>query len=269
MPARFGSGSWTGSSRKGSDVRVDVVTIFPEMFPAAMSASMTGLAQDNGALELAVHDLRAWAHDKHRTTDDYPYGGGPGMVMKPGPLFEALDELTAGDSTPFVVFMAPVGEPFTQARAVELSTRAHLVFVCGRYEGFDERALSRADLCLSVGDYVLTGGELPAMVVIDAVTRLLPGVLGHDQSAVEESFSEGLLEYPQYTRPSSYRGMDVPDVLLSGDHARIARWRREQSIITTARVRPDLLDAAELTPDERALADDARSSGSLDTKGHE
>ncbi|HET6351155.1 MAG TPA: tRNA (guanosine(37)-N1)-methyltransferase TrmD [Coriobacteriia bacterium] len=241
-------------------MRVDVITIFPEMFEP-MSASMTGLAQENGALDLNVHDLRQWAHDRHRTTDDYPYGGGPGMVMKPEPLFEALDAMReVASEAPYVVFMAPVGVPFSQAIAHELSAREHLVFVCGRYEGFDERALEQADLTLSIGDYVLTGGELPAMVVIDAVTRLLPGVLGHEDSAVDESFAEGLLEYPQYTRPAQYRGMEVPEVLRSGDHARIARWRREQAIARTAQVRPDLFDAADLTEDERAVAEASRDA---------
>lgn len=244
-------------------MRVDVITIFPDMFDQAMSASMTGLAQENGALDLNVHDLRQWAHDRHRTTDDYPYGGGPGMVMKPEPLFEALDAMhEVAESKPYVIFMAPVGVPFTQALAHELAERDRLVFVCGRYEGFDERALAQADLCLSIGDYVLTGGELPAMVVIDAVTRLLPGVLGHEESAVDESFSEGLLEYPQYTRPASFRSMDVPEVLRSGDHGRVARWRREQAVVRTARVRPDLLEGAALTDEERALAEEARDAAS-------
>lgn len=249
-------------------MRVDVLTIFPEMFAPVMDASITGLAQRGGALELVVHDLRDWTHDKHRTTDDYPYGGGPGMVMKPEPLCEALDELESRPSEGrLTVFLAPVGEVFNQRRALELSAIEHLILVCGRYEGFDERALARADLCLSVGDYVLTGGELPAMIVIDAVARLLPGVLGHEESAVDESFSEGLLEYPQYTRPSSYRGMDVPDVLLSGDHARIARWRREQSIERTVRVRPDLLASAALSETERAYAEGVAQDTSADKKG--
>lgn len=234
---------------------VDVLTIFPDMFTGPMSASMIGLAQERGVLDLRLHDLRSWAHDRHRTTDDYPYGGGPGMVMKPEPIFEAVDAITAqSEVRATVVFFTPAGQRFDQRAAEDLAGREHLLFVCGRYEGFDERALSLADIELSIGDYVLTGGELPAMVVIDAVTRLLPGVLGHDQSAVDESFSAGLLEYPQYTRPSVYRDMAVPEVLKCGDHAKVARWRREQAILKTARVRPDLLERAELTPLERALA---------------
>lgn len=236
---------------------IDVITIFPDMFEAPMSASMMGLAREKGALELRVHDLRHWAHDRHRTTDDYPYGGGPGMVMKPEPIFEAVEAVRAlGPSGGTVVFFTPAGVPFTQRRARDLVSHERLIFVCGRYEGFDERVLSLADIELSIGDYVLTGGEIPAMVVTDAVVRLLPGVLGHDDSSVEESFEQGLLEYPQYTRPASYRGMDVPEVLTSGDHARIAGWRREQAIRRTAQVRPDLLESAGLTAAERGIADE-------------
>lgn len=232
---------------------VDVISIFPGMFDGPMSASMIGLARERDALELRVHDLRDWAQDRHRTTDDYPYGGGPGMVMKPEPIGEALDAVTPmSDAVPYVVFLTPAGTPFNQAIAHDLATRDRLLFVCGRYEGIDERAVTSADLELSIGDYVLTGGELAAMVVIDAVTRLLPGVLGDDTSAVDESFAEGLLEYPQYTRPAVYRGMEVPAVLRSGDHAKIAAWRREQAILKTACTRPDLLACAALTDAEAA-----------------
>jgi len=235
----------------------DVVTIFPGMFEAPMSASIVGLARERGLLELRCHDLRDWAHDRHRTTDDSPYGGGPGMVMKPEPLFEALDAVQDLEDEPgFVIFFTPAGRPFSQAIATELAERERLVLVCGRYEGFDERVLTRADLELSIGDYVLTGGELPAMVVIDAVSRHIPGVLGDDESSVDESFADGVLEYPQYTRPASFRGMDVPPVLRSGDHGRIAAWRREQSLRRTALVRPDLLAGLSLTEAERAIVDD-------------
>jgi tRNA (guanine37-N1)-methyltransferase len=235
-------------------MRVDVLTIFPAMFDGPMSASIIGLARDKQALELYVHDLRHWALDKHRTTDDYPYGGGPGMVMKPEPVCEAVDAILGmDDASATTVFLTPAGEPFTQSIARQLAECPRLVLVCGRYEGFDERCLSRADMELSIGDYVLTGGELPAMVVIDAVTRLLPGVLGDDESCVEESFAEGLLEYPQYTRPAEYEGRCVPEILRSGDHARIAAWRRAQAIRKTARVRPDLLNSARLTDAERSL----------------
>ncbi|MDR3686861.1 MAG: tRNA (guanosine(37)-N1)-methyltransferase TrmD [Coriobacteriia bacterium] len=235
----------------------DVITIFPDMFEAPMSASIVGLARERGLLELRCHDLRDWTHDRHRTTDDAPYGGGPGMVMKPEPLFEALDAVQELEDEPgYVVFFTPSGRPFSQAIAIELAEKERLVFVCGRYEGFDERALTRADLELSIGDYVLTGGELPAMVVIDAVSRQLPGVLGDDESSVDESFADGVLEYPQYTRPASFFGMDVPDVLRSGDHGRIAAWRREQSLRKTVRVRPDLLAGLSLTQAERAIVED-------------
>lgn len=234
---------------------IDIVSIFPDMFEGPLSASIIGLAQERGLLEVRRHDLRDWTHDRHRSTDDSPYGGGPGMVMKPQPLFEAVEAVTALEEEPAtVIFFTPAGVPFSQALAEKLSGEERLILVCGRYEGFDERVLSMADLDLSIGDYVLTGGELPAMVVVDAVSRLLPGVLGDDQSNVDESFSDGLLEYPQYTRPAVYRGMEVPDVLRSGDHARIESWRREHSIRRTARVRPELLARASLTAHERLIA---------------
>lgn len=235
---------------------IDVITIFPEMFSGPMSTSILGSAQERGLLKFRTHDLRDYTHDRHRTTDDYPYGGGPGMVMKPEPLFEAIEAIKALEADGgLVVFFTPAGEQFSQERAHQFAEHDRLIFVCGRYEGFDERALSLADVRLSIGDYVLTGGELPAMVVADAITRLIPGVLGDDESSVEESFAEGLLEYPQYTRPQSFRGLDVPEVLRSGDHARIRRWRRDQSILLTARIRPELLDATQLTADERMLVD--------------
>lgn len=251
-------------------MRVDVISILPDMFEGPMSASIIGNAREKGHLALHVHDLRDWTHDRHRTTDDYPYGGGPGMVMKPEPLFEALEAVKALDAAaPVTVFFTPAGQPFTQALAHRLAACERLIFVCGRYEGFDERALALADIELSIGDYVLTGGELPAMVVADAVTRLLPGVLGDDDSSVEESFSEGLLEYPQYTRPAEYRGYEVPEVLRSGDHGRIAAWRREQAVLKTARVRPDLIEHAHLTPEERTLAAEemSRNAGPEEGRG--
>lgn len=244
-------------------MRVDVVSILPEMFSGPMSASMVGIARNKGLLDFHVHDLRDWAHDKHRTTDDYPYGGGPGMVMKPEPVFEALDAVSAmHDCKPLVIFFAPAGQRFDQTIAEEFSCHDRLLLVCGRYEGFDARCLSRADRVISIGDYVLTGGELAAMVVVDAAVRLIPGALGHDMSAVDESFSTGLLEYPQYTRPAVYRGLEVPAVLRSGDHARIERWRREQSLRVTARVRPDLLDRVDLRPGDREIVKDELSTDS-------
>lgn len=244
---------------------IDIVTIFPEMFDSPLSASIIGNARERGLVEIALHDLRDWTHDAHRTTDDAPYGGGPGMVMKPEPLFEALDDLR-GDAkaAPCVVFLTPGGRRLDHDLVVELSGHDHLVLVCGRYEGFDERALELADHRVSIGDYVLTGGELPAMVLVDAVVRHVPGVLGDAESAADESFVEGLLEYPQYTRPAEYRGRDVPEVLRSGDHARIARWRREQAVRRTARTRPDLLETADLTEEERRIAADEIGVGEGD-----
>jgi len=232
----------------------DVITIFPSMFDGPMSASVIGIARERGLLEVRTHDLREWTHDRHRTTDDEPYGGGPGMVMKPDPIFEALDAVQSLEDEPgYVIFLTPGGAPFSQKLAVDLASLERLVFVCGRYEGIDERAVSRADLELSIGDYVLTGGELPAMVVIDAVSRHVPGVLGDDESCVDESFAEGMLEYPQYTRPRELRGLTVPEVLLGGDHARIAQWRREQALRKTARVRPELLAGVALSDDDKQV----------------
>jgi tRNA (guanine37-N1)-methyltransferase len=238
-------------------VIVDVITIFPTMFEGPMSTSMVGLARERGLLELRVHDLREYTEDRHRSTDDSPYGGGPGMVMRPEPLFRAVRAVQdLGPGTATVIFLTPGGGSFTQQVARKLSVVDRLILVCGRYEGFDERTFALADLRLSIGDYVLTGGELPAMVVIDAVVRLVPGVLGHEESAAEESFSEGLLEYPQYTRPAVFEDMPVPDVLLSGDHARIAAFRRREAVLRTARTRPDLLNGARLSDEERDLVSD-------------
>lgn len=238
-------------------MRIDVITILPEVFPPVLDASIVGRARTSGAIEVAVHDLRDWTCDRHRSTDDYPFGGGPGMVMKPEPVFRALDDIAGfAPGTPMVIALSPQGRRLDQPLVRELASAPRLVLLCGRYEGFDERILTRVDLELSIGDYVLTGGELAALVLVDAVARLQPGVLGHEDSAVDESFSEGLLEYPQYTRPASYAGLDVPEVLLSGDHRRIAEWRRRESIRRTAERRPDLLAHADLTDDERALASD-------------
>lgn len=224
-------------------MRVDVLTIFPEMFTPVMTASMMGIARDQGALEFFAHDLRDWTQDKHRSVDDYPYGGGQGMVMMAEPILTAIDDICALDARrATVVFMTPCGEQFNQQLAHDLSELDRLLIVCGRYEGIDERAVARADLEVSIGDFVLTGGELAAMVVVDATVRLLPGVLGHELSAVDETFSRGLLEYPQYTRPAVVRGVPVPEVLLSGNHAKIAQWRAEQSLERTRLRRPDLLE---------------------------
>ena len=241
-------------------IRIEVLSVFPQMFEPYMSLSIMGRAAKKGALDFRAHDLRDWTHDRHRSTDDEPYGGGQGLLMTCPPVFEALDDLRAQGPEPTVIFFTPTGEPFTQAAALELAEHERLLMVCGRYEGFDERVYTLADRCYSLGDYVLTGGELPAMVVADAVVRLIPGVLGDEGSAVEESFAEGLLEFPQYTRPASYRGMEVPPVLLSGDHGKVEAWRREQAVIRTAQQRPDLIADAALTPAERALAQEIMGS---------
>ncbi|GAB4274360.1 MAG: tRNA (guanosine(37)-N1)-methyltransferase TrmD [Coriobacteriia bacterium] len=234
-------------------MRIDVLTIFPEIFEGPLSASMLGLAQEKGVVEVAVHDLRDWTTDKHRQVDDAPYGGGPGMVMKPESFFRAVSDLKGEDT--LVVLMTPQGRRLEQRLAEDLSSCEHLLILCGRYEGFDERVRVLADLEVSIGDYVLTGGELPALVMIDVVTRLLPGVLGCADSPEEESFSSGLLEYPQYTRPREWEGLRVPEVLLSGDHGRVAAWRREQALIRTAKHRPDLLEKVTLSEEERALTE--------------
>jgi tRNA (guanine37-N1)-methyltransferase len=220
-------------------MKIDVLTLFPEMFAGPLDVSMVARARKSGLLDLQIRNLRDWTHDRHKTVDDRPFGGGPGMVLKPEPIFEAVEAL-AGEKTR-VLMMAPTGRPFTQAIARELAAQEHLLFLCGSYEGFDERIRTLTHDELSIGDYVLTNGGLPTMVVIDAVTRLLPGVLGDDESASDESFSQGLLEYPHYTRPAEFRGMKVPDVLLSGNHAEIAKWRAEQAHLRTQSRRPDLL----------------------------
>ncbi len=222
-------------------MKIDVLTLFPGMFPGPLDESIIKRACESGRLRLGIHDLRDFTHDRHRTVDDRPFGGGPGMLMKPEPLFEAVETLR-GEKTR-VILTSPAGRPFRQQIARELAAEEHLLLVCGSYEGFDERVRERlADDEISIGDYVLTNGALPAMVVIDAVARLLPGVLGDDESSADESFSDRLLEYPQYTRPAEFRGMSVPEVLLSGDHAAIEQWRREQARERTAQRRPDLLE---------------------------
>jgi tRNA (guanine37-N1)-methyltransferase len=241
-------------------VRIDVVTIFPD-YLAPLSLSLPGRARDAGLLDVHVHDLRDWTHDRHRTVDDTPYGGGAGMVMKPEPWGEALDAVTGEGEPPVVLVPTPAGERFTQALAEELATRPRLLFACGRYEGIDQRvtehARGRWDVReVSIGDYVLNGGEVAALVVIEAVVRLLPGFMVNPESLAEESHgAAGLLEYPVYTKPPSWRGLDVPEVLFSGHHAEIARWRRDQALRRTARRRPDLLERI----DEQSLDERDRS----------
>jgi tRNA (guanine37-N1)-methyltransferase len=225
-------------------VLVDVVTIFPEFFDSPLHTGLLGRAGERGLVRVRRHDLRAWASDRHRSVDDAPFGGGAGMVMLPGPWFEALDALLA-EGPAHIVLLAPDGRRFDHATAARLAREPRLVLCCGRYEGIDERVRSRVDEVLSIGDFVLAGGETAALVVLDAVARLVPGVMGNAASAADESFAEGLLEYPQYTRPAVYRGLEVPAVLRSGDHGAIARWRRAQAVERTRRLRPDLLGRAD------------------------
>jgi tRNA (guanine37-N1)-methyltransferase len=231
-------------------LRIDVVTLFPAMVEAPLAESVLGRARARGLVDIRVANLRDWAEGRHRVTDDYQFGGGGGMVLKPEPLFAAVEALRTPAAR--VILMDPRGRRFTQAVAAELARETHLILLAGRYEGVDERVRANlADDVISIGDYVLTGGELPALVVADAVTRLLPGALGAEGAAERESFASGLLEPPQYTRPEAFRGVRVPAVLLSGDHARIARWRRAQALWLTWRHRPDLLEVAKLDGDDR------------------
>ncbi|MBE3590264.1 MAG: tRNA (guanosine(37)-N1)-methyltransferase TrmD [Firmicutes bacterium] len=246
-------------------MRIDILTIMPGMFDGPFRHGMLWKAQVRGLVEIRIVDIRDFTDDRHRTTDDYPFGGGPGMVMKPEPIARAVahcrDE--AGEGRPRVLLTSPQGRRFDQAYAFELAKEAHLIFICGRYEGVDERVrLTLVDDEISIGDYVLTGGELPAMVVVDAVVRLLPGVLGAERGPYEDSFASGLLEGPQYTRPRVWNGLAVPDVLLSGNHAEIARWRRQMALRRTWERRPDLLEKAPLTEEDRrflaSLEEEAR-----------
>jgi tRNA (guanine37-N1)-methyltransferase len=243
-------------------MRIDVLTIFPQMFDVPFSFGIFKRAIDQNLVNINVHNIRDYTHDKHHIVDDYPYGGGPGMVFKPEPIFEAVAAVKAQISDepeaaePPIILLTPQGRLFNQQIATELSSYSHLILVCGHYEGIDERVVEHLVTDeISIGDYVLTGGELPALVVVDAVIRLLPGVLGSENSAQEESHVNGLLEYPQYTRPSDFRGWPVPEVLLSGNHAQIARWRREQVLRRTVERRPDLIDKSKLGQEEKQLVE--------------
>ncbi|MBI4011160.1 MAG: tRNA (guanosine(37)-N1)-methyltransferase TrmD [Candidatus Rokubacteria bacterium] len=230
-------------------MRIDVVTLFPQTFVGPLGESMLRVAQDKGAVEIRVADLREYTEGRHRVADDYPFGGGGGMILKPEPLFRAVEALRGPDSR--VVLLCPQGPTFMQATAARLARAPHLVLLCGHYEGVDERVRRHlVDEALSIGDYVLTGGELPALVVMDAVVRLLPGVLGDPGAPAKDSFAGGRLDYPQYTRPAEFRGYGVPEVLLSGDHERIARWRRREALRRTVERRPDLLAAVPPTDEE-------------------
>ena len=290
---------------------IETLSTFPDMYESVMGASMMRIAQEKGTLDFKAHDLRDWTHDRHRTTDDEPYGGGDGLVMKCAPIFEAYESLCAATgrgsiaapaepaqgegaaasaeqapcegsdsdaaeqplsdaspapadreaSKPYTIFLAPQGRRFDDACACELAKQDRLLFICGHYEGIDERAYTLADEVISLGDYVLTSGELASMVVIDAVVRKLPGVLGAETGALGESFADGLLEYPQYTRPATFNGMEVPAVLLSGNHGAVDRWRREQSLERTYRLRPDLLEGMELPDADRAFLQSLSTEG--------
>jgi len=226
-------------------MKIEAISIFPEFFDV-LGLSLLGKAQEQNLIEFQTHDLRTWTEDKHKTVDDSPYGGGAGMVMKPEPWGQAFDAILPAQKTSTVIFTTPAGIPFTQALAQELSQKEHLVFACGRYEGIDQRVVEYAGtkaevLEVSIGDYVLNGGEVAAVAMIEAVSRLIPGVIGNSESLSEESHNEGLLEYPSYTKPSTWRSMEVPEVLLSGHHAEIEKWRKEQSVARTKKNRPDLL----------------------------
>ena len=260
-------------------MRIDILTLFPQVFEVSFSFGIFKRAIDHKLISINLHNIRGYTYDKHRTVDDYPYGGGPGMVLKPEPIFEAVESIKSeiypeeGSNKLPIILLTPQGRPFSQPIARELSRYSHLILICGHYEGIDERVREYlATDEISIGDYVLTGGELPAMVVIDAVVRLLPGVLGSEASPLDESHSNGLLEYPQYTRPEVYRGWSVPEVLLSGNHAQIAKWRREQVIRRTLERRPDLLEKTNLCQEERQLVERLTSSpkpSSLDKESTE
>jgi tRNA (guanine37-N1)-methyltransferase len=239
-------------------LEIDVLTLFPAMVAAPLAESIPGRIQERGLVEIRTHDLRQWGIGKHRSVDDAPYGGGAGMVMRPEPVADALEALRRPDS--LAILLDPAGEAFRQERARDLAARSHLVLVCPRYEGVDERIRSLVDLELSIGDYVLTGGELPALVVIDAVIRLLPGAID-ELSTEEESFADGRLEYPQYTRPATFRGSDVPAILAGGDHGAVRRWRQKESLRRTLSRRPDLLETQPPSPVEQELLDEIGAEG--------
>jgi tRNA (guanine37-N1)-methyltransferase len=239
-------------------MRIDILTLFPQLFEAPFGFGIFKRAIDNGLVQINPVNIRDYTHDKHHTTDDYPYGGGAGMVMKPEPIFEAVEDIKEkledkGKDLP-VILLTPQGRLFSHKIAQELAQHRHIILICGHYEGVDERVIEHlATDAISIGDYVLTGGELPAMVVADAVLRLVPGVLGSEESPLDDSHATGLLEYPQYTRPPEYRGWQVPEILLSGNHAQIAKWRREQIIKRTLENRPELLDKADLGTEDKRL----------------
>jgi len=239
-------------------MKFDIVTIFPRMIEAALAEGVVSRGIANGVLDVKVHDLRDHTTDRHRSVDDVPYGGGPGMVMKPEPLVKAVEEIRSRRGTPeAVILLSPQGERFTQAEAARLSQLSHIGLLCGRYEGMDERVPELVGAReISLGDFVVSGGELPAMIIVDAVSRLIPGVVGDEQSVAEDSFAHGLLDYPHYTRPAEFAGLKVPDVLLSGHHADVRRWRKKTALARTLERRPDLIERASLDEEDRALLDE-------------
>ena len=238
-------------------MKITILTIFPEMFESVLNSSILGRAREQGLIEVECVDIRPFSDRKHKNTDDYPFGGGAGMVMLAQPIMDAMASVTGESFSGRRIYMGPRGTTLTTAKARELAKEEHLVLLCGHYEGVDQRALDACiDEEISIGDYILTGGELAAMVLTDCVSRFIPGVLGSGESAEEESFSDGLLEYPQYTRPRELNGMEVPEILLSGDHAKIKSWRRQESLRATKKFRPDLLEKAELTPKEKKLLEE-------------
>ena len=242
-------------------MHIDILTLFAQIFQGMFSLGIFKRAIDQGLVSVGIHNIRDYTHDKHHSVDDYPYGGGAGMVLKPEPIFEAVESIKGESSTVPIILLTPQGRLFSQQIAQELSRYNHLILICGHYEGVDERV--REHLVtdeISIGDYVLSGGELAAMVVVDAVVRLLPGVLGSEASPLDDSHTTGLLEYPHYTRPVAYRGWSVPDVLLSGNHAQIAKWRCEQALLRTQKRRPELLDKADLSSEDRQFVDTLRNS---------
>ena len=246
-------------------MQFDIFTLLPEVFPSYLETSILKRAAERGLIEVRVHNIRDYTHDKHHTTDDTPYGGGGGMVMKPAPVFEAIESVLTPQPACPVIMLTPQGRVFDQHVADELSRHERIALICGRYEGIDERI--REHLVtdeISIGDFVLTGGELPALLVVDAVARLLPGVLGDPTGAEDDSHASGLLEYPHYTRPPEFRGWEVPEVLLSGDHAKIEKWRREQSLLRTLTKRPDLLEKAELSEKDRKFIESQKSKADPD-----
>ncbi|MCA9724530.1 MAG: tRNA (guanosine(37)-N1)-methyltransferase TrmD [Kurthia sp.] len=245
-------------------MNIHVLSLFPDMFEGVFGSSILKKAQEKGAVQMNVTDFRSFSQNKHNQVDDYPYGGGAGMVLKPEPLFHAVEDLVAHGKKPRIILMCPQGERYDQKKAEELAKEEDLIFLCGHYEGYDERI--REYLVtdeISIGDFVLTGGELAAMTVIDSVVRLLPGVLGQEASHVNDSFSTGLLEHPHYTRPADFRGMKVPDVLMSGNHAKIEQWRMEQSLKRTFERRPDLLEHIELTKEQQAYLKQLKNNSKL------